>query len=261
MSASLLDRPSLNDYQLRLPSFEGPLDVLLRLIERSQLAITDVSLVAVTEQFVAYVAQLDSAPVETIADFTAVAARLTVLKSRSLLPRPPATADEPATDDLARELIAYRQFKEAAQTLADWDASGRGAFSRSAAPVAAPPPAVPARLAPLAPRALVHALKRRLTTVPRAAEVRVLAPVISLREMIERVIGAVRDKHEIPFDVATGNCRQRTEVMTAFIAVLILIRRRLLEAEQTELFGDIVLRPIDPTWATTDMFSERAADD
>ena len=95
---------SLANYQLHLPSFEGPLDLLLRLIERSQLAIADVSLVAVTDQFLARVAEMRASgavPDETIADFAAVGARLTVLKSRSLLPRPPRVDDELPENDLA----------------------------------------------------------------------------------------------------------------------------------------------------------------
>ncbi|MBX6342262.1 MAG: segregation/condensation protein A, partial [Thermomicrobiaceae bacterium] len=94
--------------QLRLPTFEGPLDVLLRLIERNQLAITDVSLVAVTDQFLAYMASLADAPPELLAEFTAVAARLLALKSRSLLPAPPAPETEEADADLAEQLIAYQ---------------------------------------------------------------------------------------------------------------------------------------------------------
>src|SRR5579884_3103846 len=65
MSAEIAAPSTIHGYQLRLPSFEGPLDVLLRLIERNQLAITDVSLAAVTEQFVAYLTTLDAAPPET----------------------------------------------------------------------------------------------------------------------------------------------------------------------------------------------------
>src|SRR5690349_9456548 len=96
--------PTLANYQLRLPAFEGPLDVLLRLIERSQLAIEDVSLVAVTTQFLDHVASLASAPSHIVADFAAVGARLTVLKSRSLLPRPPLDTEEPEQSDLTHQL-------------------------------------------------------------------------------------------------------------------------------------------------------------
>lgn len=261
MSATLTDRPSLNDYQLRLPSFEGPLDVLLRLVERSQLAITDVSLVAVTEQFLAHVAKMNAAPPETIAEFAAVAARLTVLKSRSLLPRPPVVAEEPDADELTKELRAYQRFKAAAARLAEWDAGGLGAFPPSQMHIERPAVAAPVRLAPMAPRALVHALKRRLTAAPRPVELRELTPMISLRTMVERVINAMRGSHELPFRRIASDDKSRHEVMTAFIAVLVLIRRRLIEADQTELFGEITLRACHRGLDAPIPLDELAADD
>ena len=103
----------LAGYQLRLPSFEGPLDVLLRLIERHQLAIADVSLVAVTDQFLAYLDELEAAPAATVAEFAAMGARLVLIKSRSLLPRP-AVADEGEPEELVRQLIEYRSVQAAA---------------------------------------------------------------------------------------------------------------------------------------------------
>ncbi len=84
MSITSSDETMLDGYQLRLPNYEGPLDVLLRLIERNQLAVTDVSLVAVTDQFIEYVATQDMVPAEILADFTATAARLLVLERAAI---------------------------------------------------------------------------------------------------------------------------------------------------------------------------------
>ncbi|MBL8126141.1 MAG: segregation/condensation protein A, partial [Chloroflexia bacterium] len=92
--------PLLHDYQLRLPAYEGPLDVLLRLIEGQQLPISDVSLMAVLDQFLEYVdSRLAPEPGE-IAEFAAIAGRLMVLKSRELLPRPAPSTDEDEPSDL-----------------------------------------------------------------------------------------------------------------------------------------------------------------
>src|SRR6516162_11137976 len=76
-------------YTVRLPVFEGPLDLLLHLIERNQLEITAVSLVAVTDQFIAYLRTWDEPPLPRLAEFITMAARLLLIKSRSLLPRQP----------------------------------------------------------------------------------------------------------------------------------------------------------------------------
>src|SRR5512139_4156561 len=76
-------------YQVKLPVFEGPLDLLLYLIEREELDITAVSLAAVTEQYLAYLGLLENLVVDQIADFLVIAARLILIKSQALLPRPP----------------------------------------------------------------------------------------------------------------------------------------------------------------------------
>src|SRR5690606_33380695 len=100
--------PLLHEYQLRLPTYEGPLDVLLRLIEAQQLPISDVSLMAVLDQFLEYIERrIDPEPGE-IAEFAAIAGRLTVLKSRELLPRPAPPTEEEEPSDLVRQLEEYR---------------------------------------------------------------------------------------------------------------------------------------------------------
>jgi chromatin segregation and condensation protein Rec8/ScpA/Scc1 (kleisin family) len=134
VNSAAVESALFQGYQLRLPAFEGPFDVLLRLVERSHLAITDVSLVAVTAQFLAYVESLDQTNADLIAEFSSVGSRLVVLKSRSLLPRPPVDETEQVSD-LARELIEYRAVKEMAGILAERDSRGTGAFPHARAPI------------------------------------------------------------------------------------------------------------------------------
>ena len=241
-----LDSVSIAGYQLRLPSFEGPLDVLLRLIERSQLQITDVSLVAVTDQFLDYVASLSEARADLIADFANVATRLVLLKSRSLLPRPPASDDEAETSDLVRELVEYRAVKQAALALADKDRRGEGAFLRPGGTIAAPEPIAPPRLAAHEPSWLARAIRRRLTTVPSPRVIMQARPVVSLREVVERVLHSVSNRPHSTFSAFARECRDVHELRTAFLAVLVLIRRRAIDVEQDELFGEIVMRRIAP---------------
>jgi segregation and condensation protein A len=242
VSVTAVEPDILAGYQLRLPSFEGPLDVLLRLIERHQLAITDVSLVAVTDQFLAYLDQLDSAPAATVAEFAAMGARLVLIKSRSLLPRP-AVADEGEPEELVRQLIEYRAVQAAARRLAAWDAQAAAAFARGEG-VAVPEPAAPPKLAAHHPAALARALRRRLTVVPGPREVLSTQPMVTLREMVERVLMALVGGRAVRFGAIRAGCRGRSDVLTAFLAVLVLMRRRVIEAEQPELFGEITLRRV-----------------
>src|ERR687897_2589635 len=134
---------TLDNYQFRLPTFEGPLDVLLRLIERDQLAISEISLLAVFNQFLAHLDALDAYAPEAIAEFLMVAGRLSVLKSRALLPRPARPLEEPEEVDLVTQLEAYRAVKAAAELLGVRQRNGSGAFGRDEA--IARQPAEPAR--------------------------------------------------------------------------------------------------------------------
>jgi segregation and condensation protein A len=250
----------LDQYQLRLPVFEGPLDVLLRLIERSQLAIADVSLVAVTEQFLAHVRALDEAPPAVLAEFSAVGSRLVLLKSRSLLPRP-AVDEEGEGEGLVQQLIEYRAVKEAAVELGRRDTRGEGAFGRGAGAVAGPP-ATPPRLARHEPVALAQAIRRRLSVLPGPRDGLRLRRLISLREMIERVMGAITTRGTARFSAVAAGCESRHEVLTAFLALLVLMRRRVLDAEQDALFGEITIRHAAPAaMPAPAMLGEAAADD
>lgn len=242
----VVEAPHLLDkYQLRLPSFEGPLDVLLRLIERNQLPIAEISLVAVTGQFLDHVAShhVGSA---ALADFATIGSRLVLLKSRSLLPRPPVGDDDERDDDLVMELIEYQAVKEAAARLATLDSAGAGAFAHRADSVIAPAAIAAPPLARHQPRSLVGALRRRLSATLPGPESIPVRPIVTLREMAERILDRVGNHRAscspVAFSVVIGQQATRQEVLAGFQAVLALIRRRTLAAEQPALFGEIILR-------------------
>lgn len=238
-SAPLL-AADLDDYQLRLPGFEGPLDVLLRLIERDRMAITDVSLVAVTAGFLDHLADLRDAPPAVLAEFVAVAGRLLVLKSRALLPRPavsPASEDE---SDLARELIEHRRLRQAAADFARRQLLHGGAFPiglRVARPDAAPP-----RLALHNPALLAKALRRRLSVAAGPPALATLAPVPTIEDLVGRIAARLLRRPVVRFGEVRGECRDRQETIVAFLATLLLVRRRVIGVRQDRLFGEIELQ-------------------
>ncbi len=243
MSANAPGQPGiLADYQLRLPGYEGALDVLLRLIERNQLEIADVSLVQVTSQFLAYVDRLVDAPPEVIASFTTVGTRLAVLKSRSLLPKPPSVEEDDTPSDLTRQLIEYRRAREASAYLARRSERNLRSYSR---PVPAPvDPAVrraSERLIDYPVSVLVTALRRRLTVVPKPGRLIPARKVVSLRETVDRLLHLTRARKRVAFSDVVSSYVSRTEVSTAFLGLLILMRRTVISAEQSELFGEIHL--------------------
>jgi segregation and condensation protein A len=231
------DRTSalLDGYQLRLPAFEGPLDLLLSLIERNQLAVTDVSLVAVTEQFVAYTAELTSASPETLAEFMTIAARLLLLKSRSLLPRPEVVEEEEETDDLVDRLREYQQVKIAAEELREREKRGMQSWPRVAALPDLPRAAL---IATMPANNLIGALRRCLSREPERPTPYVPVPVISLRAMTHRLLNRL-GRGRTQFSRLLGRSAGRAEHAVAFIALLSLLRQRVVDVSQTTLFGEI----------------------
>jgi len=231
----------LADCQLRLPTFEGPLDVLLRLIERNQLDITDVSLVAVTDQFLAYVAALSDTPPELLAEFTAVASRLLALKSRSLLPAPPQEVEEPEPDDLTRQLRVYQAVKAAAEHLQARERSGLRAFARPPARLDGLP--VTEYLAPVPLPSLLRALRRCFGRVRPAPRPYRPTPIITLAQMTSRLLSRLRDRSR--FSALLGDSPSRGEYLVGFIALLSLLRQRVVDATQSTLFGEIEVWRLD----------------
>jgi segregation and condensation protein A len=241
VNSSAVESALLHGYQLRLPAYEGPFDVLLRLVERSHLAITDLSLIAITEQFLAYVNAMAQVDADLIAEFTTVGSRLLVLKSRSLLPRPQVEEIEDVSD-LARELIEYRAVKETAFLLGRRDIEGAGAFPIATAPAPAEDRSTLRPLAAHQPLQLARALRRRLAIIPAPALIVAARKLVSLRDMADRVMSRLHQSGQETFHSLTRCCHDLHEARTAFLAVLILARRQIIEIDQAELFGDITIR-------------------
>src|SRR5581483_598700 len=176
---------------VRAGEFEGPLDLLLHLIERNELDISAVSLVAVVEQYLQYLELMRAEmKLEAAADFLVVAGRLLLIKSRSLLPRVEAPADaieeEDPAEELARQLEEYRQFKAIAEELRALKDTRGQTFAR-----VAPPPDLPAnvKLVGLQPDRLVEAFRRALDRALQAAPLPMEShgPRVTQAERIQRI--------------------------------------------------------------------------
>ncbi|HEU0114016.1 MAG TPA: ScpA family protein, partial [Thermomicrobiales bacterium] len=238
-SQPAVDAPpmSLDGYQLRLAAFEGPLDVLLRLIERERLAVADVSLVAVTDGFLAYVRDLNDASPLLLAEFAAVAGRLLVLKSRALLPRPALAADEPEPGDLARQLAEHRVLRDAALALGALERLGLGSFPLGGGIERPSTPSL--QLAQHAPVSLANALRRRLAATATPQPLAPTPRAVTLPQMMRRLFDRLRHATSIRFGDVLTHAAEREEALTGFLALLILIRRKIVHVSQVDLFGPI----------------------
>lgn len=229
---------------VRLDVFEGPLDLLLHLLDKEELEITEVSVAQVTDQYLEYVRTMQELDLDRVSEFAVMAARLLEIKARHLLPARQETdssdagQDDPETE-LVLRLLEYRQFKEAADLL-----------RRQAEQTGQRYPRFPEDLPHLAAEIELQGLK--LADLLRAME-RVLqnAPEQDVSIHVEResftVDGSMR---RLMAQLSKNNGRlffhdmfrpgsSRLEIVVTFLALLELLRRRKVAARQHQLFGDI----------------------
>ncbi len=232
-------------YTISLPTFAGPLDVLLRLIERAELDITTIALAHVADQYLVYVRTLEAVDPQGIADFVSMAARLLLIKSRALLPRPADQSRDGAGVDsdaeaLAQQLREYQRYKQAASLLRAWHDLDRRMFLRTAAAPQAPVVSTPAPLS--------HTVAELLAAVERRMQLRLpLDPpaVLALepRRTVAQVAASIRDRLQrmswFSFEDLFGDVTNRTDVIVIFWAVLELLKRQVIVIEQDALFGAI----------------------
>jgi segregation and condensation protein A len=240
-------------YTVQLPVFEGPLDLLLHLIERAELDITRVALAQVTDQFLGYLRAMQERRMDLAADFVVVAARLLQIKSEALLPRPPEreAGEEDPGDALARQLRLYKLFKEVSWLLHQREEAGLRSFLRLA-----PPPKVPPRLdwSRLSLTALKKAAEVALAVRPEPPPLRTMVspPKVTIRDQIRRIVQNIRGEGRAVFQRMMRGVQTRIEVVVAFLAMLELVKRRHVIARQTDLFGEIEIVPTEEFSDQTD---------
>lgn len=229
--------------RLQLDVFEGPLELLLSLIEQNRLPITQVSLAQVADQYLSYVhAQPHLAP-DLLADFLAIGGKLLLMKSKALL-----LAEEPDEEvaetaaELEERLNTYRVYRAAAQVLQEMEARGLRSYPTQREPGG--PSGLPPLL-PIAPAALLAAM-RRLTTVAAPVPASLDLPVrASVDEIRAAILDALREYPTVPFRAFAGATVD--QVVAAFLAVLELFRRDHIELAQPEAFSELTIQRRTPT--------------
>ena len=234
-------------FSLALPIFEGPLQLLLHLIESRQLDVLNVPLAEVAD---AYVEHLARHPVDAanLSEFVSIAAQLILLKSRRLLPAEPLPpipdgVDEPDEEELRRRLLEYRALRDAAITLGERDAS-TPVMRRE--PRESDLPEAPTE--PLPVTILVAALDR-LAAIPEpgAPPPEIVAREITIGQQIGVLQAALSRGGRVVLQTILARCRSRTEAAVTFLATLELVRRRQVSAAQEDLFGPIVIEALPET--------------
>lgn len=217
-------------FLLKQQSFEGPLDLLLGLIESEELDITTISLAKVTEDYLGYVREMERQNLPEISDFLVIAARLILLKSRALLPVE--SEAELEEDDLAARLAEYKLYKTLSAQIGEQLGSSEISLGKPPA-VLQPPSAIVTDGVDLA--GLTAAFNEVLADMPveLPKPTKTLEEKITIAECITRVRGEVRSGPK-PFDALFRALRTRVAVIVTFLAILELVKQRLVSIQSEE---------------------------
>lgn len=237
-------------YQVTLPSFHGPLDLLLHLIKQQKLDIYDIPIVLITQQYTAYLDTMEELNLEVAADYIYMAALLINIKSRMLLPHDEEAPVEDPRKELVDRLLEYQRFKAVAETFAELDVVRMGVWARPPAPL---PGTTDAEIdmSDVGLFDLIDAFRTALNRYkvnhPQAIELKRTVHKISdkMHELYEKV----GEKSPIRLQWFLEN-RDRDELIAVFLGTLELVRLGGISLQQGELFGDILIsrteKEIDP---------------
>jgi segregation and condensation protein A len=228
------------NYTVYTPVYEGPLDLLLSLIERAELDITAVSLASVTDQYLAYINSLEQVNPDEISAFLLIAAKLLQIKSEALLPRPPAR--EHGEEDVGRSLVdqlkLYKRYKEIGAWLNERQENNLRSHLRIA-----PPPKVEAKLdlSNITLEKLIvaatEAFSKERSKQPLGTII--AAPRVTIREKIDLIAKTMREVERASFKALLNQGASRLEIVVTFLAMLELVKRYRIQAHQDGLFGEI----------------------
>ena len=245
MQTSFLDTGS-EGYQIFTDVYEGPLDLLLDLIERAELDITTLALAQVTDQYLAYMHELQDRSIAEVSSFLVIAAKLLQIKSAALLPRPETSISKSEEEDvgeaLARQLLLYKRFKELGQMLDTRANAGLRTYLH-----VAPVPKFPTKfdLSGVSLQDLVSVAREVLSLnmkMKPLSEV-VSLPRVTIRERIRFILTKLKELGSTTFSSLFPVRSSRIDLVVTFLAVLELIKQRIISVQQSELFGEINMAP------------------
>ncbi len=230
-------------YKIQLEAFEGPMDLLMHLIEKNKINIYDIPVASLTQQYMEYLQKFQRFNIEVASEFLVMAATLLLIKSRLMLPKPPKEENENAAEDPRQELVArilaYQQYKKASVAL-------RELVERESLHAVRPPMTIPVRRLPpenLSTELLWNAFHnllavRRELTIP---EVIVAHETYRVEEQMMKLMKRLAEREGALSFAAIFPAVQRSELIVDFLALLELIRRKYIAARQDALFDSIMI--------------------
>lgn len=240
-----------DDYKVDLEVFEGPLDLLLYLIRKDELDIYDIPIARIADEYAKYLRLMKMLDLNLAGEFIVMAATLSYIKSRMLLPaetRPDETAD-PAEEgkdprwDLVQQLLAYKKFKDAADSLLELERHRQNMFGPQGAPLVAEEDLKQEKtLGEIGIFDLIEAFHAALERAPATPIIGEIEPVRwRVSDKIDAILGLASSKRRIAFSELFTPESPRGEIIVTFLALLELLRLRQVVARQDAAFSEIVI--------------------
>jgi segregation and condensation protein A len=227
--------------------FEGPLDLLLHLIKKNEVSITDIPIAAITEQYLATLELMEMLSLDVAGEFLVMAATLVHIKSRMLLPPDETDLEEDEEgdprDELVRRLLEYQRFKEAAGELERRDILKRDVFVRSPEP---PEQVETVGFETVSLFDLIAALRTVLDRLPKDSVHQVELETVSVREKMSQILADLHRRGKAVFQELFTGAVSRMEVVVTFLAMLELVKIRAVKIWQEETTGPIIIAPAAP---------------
>jgi len=237
------------DYAIKLDIFEGPLDLLLHLIKKNEIDIYNIPIALITEQYIRYLNMIKSLNLDLAGEYLVMAATLIHIKSKLLLPVPEEPSEEDSEEDprfeLVKQLLEYQTFKEAAADLGKRPLLERDVFVRSA-----PMPAEIEKqdieedeLIEVNIFELIEAFHLLVSRIDKKELLEIDLETLSLTDIINDVMERLTRNKNLTFDELIGNKKGRRNIVYTFLAILELIKLKMIKAYQTSAFGVIRVFP------------------
>jgi len=231
-------------YKVKTEKFEGPLNLLLTMIEEEEMNISEISLAKIADQFVEYIEGMDNLNPAEMADFLVVAAKLLWIKSKALLPALELEGEDGS--DLAAQLKIYKEYRDASLVVHEMILKKRFTFVRERPPLASgdiffnPPVWLNKEKLVEVIRGIIEDLEP-VVRLPRG----VVRAAISIHEKIQQIRNLIRENIEIKFHAVIAKAKDKVEVIVNFLAVLELLKQRHIVVRQDKMFGEINIKKGD----------------
>ncbi|OGP91083.1 MAG: hypothetical protein A2031_05705 [Deltaproteobacteria bacterium RBG_19FT_COMBO_43_11] len=242
-----MNEEQTTDYAIKLDIFEGPLDLLLYLIKKNEIDIYNIPVALITEQYLQYLKMIKSLNLDLAGEYLVMAATLIHIKSRMLLPEPeePEEEEEDPRAELVRQLLEYQAFKEAAANLSQRPILERDVFTRAAF--------LPEEIEKLPPGEedlievsifeLIEAFHRLVSRIDRKELLEIDLEKMSVTDIINDILERLSNEKNLTFEELLGEGKERWRIIYTFLALLELIKLKMVKAYQTSAFGVIRIFP------------------